>query len=179
MKKLLSALLLPLLSLRLIASVSAEPANIPINFVQPEKFTDFRIQGRQEIVSAGIFREQVSAYLSPIVAKRFPGDTLTLKFTDIDLAGRIDPSKTRKLPNVRIDRNMASPLRMYFDYTLTDSHGKILASGSQSLVDADYLYRYNYYSNQAKSDTLFYEKATLNRWITTLSLSGAKVTAAK
>jgi hypothetical protein len=179
MKRLPSALFLPLFSLGLIASLSAEPANVRINFVQPEKFSDFRIQGRQENVSAGIFRDQVSAYLSPIVAKRFPGDTLTLKFTDIDLAGRIDPSKTRRLSNVRIDRNTASPLRMYFDYTLTDSHGKILASGSQSLVDADYLYRYNYYSNQTKSDTLFYEKATLNRWITTLSLSGAKVTAAK
>jgi hypothetical protein len=179
MKRLPFALFLPLLSLGLIASLSAEPGNVRINFIQPEKFSDFRIQGRQENVSAGIFRDQVSAYLSPIVAKRFPGDTLTLKFTDIDLAGRIDPSKTRKLSNVRIDRNMASPLRMYFDCTLTDSHGKILASGSQGLVDADYLYRYNYYSNQAKSDTLFYEKATLNCWITTLSLSGAKVTAAK
>jgi hypothetical protein len=179
MKKLLSALLLPLVILSLTAALSAEPGNVRINFVQPENFSDFRIQGRQENVSAGIFRDQVSSYLSPIVAKRFPGDNLTLKFTDIDLAGRIDPSKTRKLSNVRIDRNIASPLRMYFDYTLTDSHGKILASGSQSLVDVDYLYRYNYYPNQTKSDTLFYEKATLNRWIGTLSLSGAKATAAK
>ena len=179
MNKLLSALLLPLLGMGLTAALSAEPGNVRITFIQPERFSDFQIQGRQENVSAGIFRDQVSAYLSPIVAKRFPGDTLTLKFTDIDLAGRIDPSKTRKLSNVRIDRNIASPLRLYFDYTLTDSNGKILDSGSKSLVDADYLYRYNYYPNSTKSQTLFYEMATLNRWIGTLSPSEFRLTTAK
>ena len=114
-----------------------------------------------------------------MVAKRFPGDQLSLTFTDIDLAGRNDFSRTRKLANIRIDRNIASPLRLYFDYTLTDSRGKVLASGSKSLVDADYLYRYNYYPEQTKSKTLFYEMATLNRWIDTLNPSQVKVTAAK
>src|SRR6202011_4464123 len=146
MKKLFFALLLPSLSLGLtVAALSAEPGNVRINFVQPEKFSDFQIQGRQENVSAGIFRDQVSAYLAPVIAKRFPGDQLNLTFTDIDLAGRIDPAKTRNLANIRLDRNIANPLRLYFDYTLTDSSGKVLASGSKSLVDADYLYRYNYY----------------------------------
>jgi hypothetical protein len=177
MKKVLSALVLPLLSVGLVTAFSAEPGNVHIRFVQPEKFSDFRIQGREENVSAGLFRDQVSSYLAPIVAKRFPGDNLTLTFTDIDLAGRIDPSKTRKLNDIRIDRNIASPLRLYFDYTLTNSNGKILASGSKSLVDADYLYRYTYYPDQAKSATLFYEKVTLSRWIDTSDLSAVKVTA--
>jgi hypothetical protein len=170
------SLLLSVLCLELATAHSAEPANVRISFVQPEKFSDFRIQGRQENVSAGIFRNEVSAYLSPYVAKRFPGATLTLNFTDIDLAGRIDPSKTRKLPDARIERNIASPLRLYFDYTLTDSLGRIRATGSKSLVDSDYLYRYSYYANQTKSDTLFYEKVTLSRWLATLSPSGSNVT---
>ena len=179
MNKLLSALLLPLLSVGWTAAFSAEPGNVRITFVQPERFSDFRIQGRQENASAEIFRDQVSAYLSPILAKRFPGDNLTLKFTDIDLAGRIDLSKTRKLSNVRIDRNIASPLRLYFDYALADSKGKILATGSESLVDPDYLYRYNYYPDSTKSRNLFYEMATLNRWIGTLNPSELRVTTAK
>lgn len=179
MNKLLSALLLLLFSVGLTTAFSTEPGNVRINLVQPQKFSDFHIQGRLENDSAAIFRDQISSYLSPIVAKRFPGDTLTLTFTDIDLAGRIDPSKTRKLSNIRIDRNVASPLRLYFDYSLTDSHGKTLATGSKSLVDADYLYRYTYYSDQAKTATLFYEKATLYRWIDTSNLSEARVTAAK
>ncbi len=43
MKKLLSALVMPLLSMGLTAALSAEPGNVRISFVQPEKFTDFRI----------------------------------------------------------------------------------------------------------------------------------------
>jgi|HubBroStandDraft_2_1064218.scaffolds.fasta_scaffold140769_2 hypothetical protein len=179
MKKLSSALFWSLISLGLTATLSAEMANVQVNFVKPENFSDFRIQGRQENVSAGIFRDQISSYLSPIVARRFPGDSLNLKFTDIDLAGRIDLSRTRQLSNIRIDRNVASPLRMYFDFALTDAKGKILASGSKSLVDPDYLYRYAYYSERARSATLFYEKATLDRWIDTLTLSKAKVAVMK
>lgn len=177
MKKSCCSLLLSVLCLGLATAHSAEPANVRISFVQPEKFSDFRIQGRQENVSAGIFRNEVSAFLSPYVAKRFPGATLTLNFTDIDLAGRIDPSKTRKLPDARIERNIASPVRLYFNYALTDSYRRILASGSKSLVDSDYLYRYTYYPNRARSDTLFYEKVTLSRWLSTISPSGSNVTA--
>jgi len=177
MKKLFYSLALPILSLGLTAAFCTEAGNVRISFDHPEKFSDFRIQGRQENVSAGIFRDEVSSYLSPIVARRFPGSTLSLRFTDIDLAGRIDLSKTRKLSNVRIDRNIASPLRLYFDYALADSGGKILARGSKSLVDPDYLYRYNYYPNQTKGNTLFYEKATLNRWLGTVVPSYTNVTA--
>jgi hypothetical protein len=179
MKKLFFALFYSVICLSLTAALSAEPGNVRINFVQPEKFTDFRIEGRQENVSAVIFRDQVSSYLSAAVAKRFPGDTLNLTFTDIDLAGRIDFSKTRRLSNVRIDRNVASPLRLYFNYSLTDSRGSVLTSGSKNLVDTDYLYRYNYYPDQTKTRTLFYETATLNRWIDTLNPSDFKVTTAK
>jgi Protein of unknown function (DUF3016) len=175
-KKFFYSLVLPILSVALSAASYAEAGNVRISFDHPEKFSDFRIQGRQENVSAGIFRDEVSSYLSPIVTKRFPGSTLSLNFIDIDLPGRIDLSKTRKLSNVRIDRNIASPLRLYFDYALTDSRGKILSSGSRSLVDPDYLYRYTYYPNQTRSDTLFYEKATLSRWLGTVVPSNTTVT---
>jgi len=114
MKQLCCYLLLPILGLGLTAVLSAEPSNVRISFVRPERFSDFRIQGRQEIASAAIFRDNVSTYLSPVVAKRFPGCTLSLKFTNIDLAGRIATSVPLRLSNIRIDRNIASPLRLYF-----------------------------------------------------------------
>jgi hypothetical protein len=175
MKQLFRYLLLAIFGLRLTAVLSAEPSNVSISFVQPERFSDFRTQGRQEIVSAAIFRDNVSTYLSPIVAKRFPACTLSLKFTNIDLAGRIATSHPLKLNNVRIDRNVALPLRLYFDYKLSDSRGRTLAAGSKGLVDTDYKYRYNYYSNQTKTETLFYEKAALYRWLRTVAPSGVNV----
>jgi hypothetical protein len=168
-------LLLPLLSLGACAVLASEPSNVRIEFVHPERFSDFSIQGRQEIQSASIFRDRVSEYLSPNVARRFPGATLTLRFTDIDLAGRLEPWRIRKFTNVRFDHNVASPLRLFFDYTLTDSKRSVLASGSKSLVDGDYLYRYAYYPNIEKTQTLFYEKVTLKRWLDYLTPSGSAV----
>ena len=168
-------LLLPLLSLGTWTALASEPSKVRIEFVHPERFSDFSIQGRQQIQSASIFRDRVSAYLSPNVARRFPGATLTLRFTDIDLAGRLEPWRIRKFTNVRFDHNVASPLRLFFDYTLTDSKGSVLASGSKSLVDGDYLYRYAYYPNIEQTQTLFYEKVTLKRWLDYLTPSGSTV----
>jgi len=168
-------LLLPLRSLGMWAALAGEPSNVRIEFVHPERFSDFQILGLQEIKSAPIFRDRVSAYLSPVVARRFPGATLTLKFTNIDLSGRLEPWRIRKFTNVRFDHNVASPLRLFFDYTLTDSIGRVLTSGSTSLVDGDYLYRYAYYPNIEQTAPLFYEKVTLYRWLNYLTPSGSTV----
>ncbi len=168
-------LLLPLLSLGAWTVIASEPTNVRIAFVHPEHFSDFRIQGRQEIQSASIFRDRISAYLSANVARRFPNATLRLRFTDIDLAGRSEPWRIRKFTNVRFDRNVASPLRLFFDYSLTDSKGKVLAEGSKSLVLGDYLDRYAYYPNIEQTQTLFYEKVTLDRWFDSLTPSVSTV----
>jgi hypothetical protein len=168
----------PLLLLGFSAGNALAADNVRIEFVHPERFSDFRIRDRQEIASASMFRDEVSSYLSPKVHRRFPGATLTLKFTDIDLSGRLEPWRISRFPKnigVRFDRNMQRPLRLYFDYTLTDPNGHVRTSGSAALVDVDYLHRYFYVSNEQKSDILFYEKATLERWVNSLSPAGAAV----
>jgi hypothetical protein len=176
MRKFFYSLLVPMVCLGLSTAHAALPSNVRIDFVHPERFSDFSIQGRQEIQSAPIFQDRISAYLSPSVARRFPGATLTLRFTDIDLAGRLEPWRIRKFTNVRFDRNMAAnPLRLYFDYTLTDSQGRILTSGSKALVDGDYIQRYIYYPNSERWATLFYEKVSLRRWFDYLTPSGPTV----
>lgn len=165
-----------LLSFGIDNALAAEPNNVRIEFVHPKQFSDFRIQGRDERQSAPLFRDEISSYLSPSVAKRFPGETLTLKFTDIDLAGRLEPWRIRRFNNVRFERDIgATPLRLYFDYTLTDPKNRVIASGSAGLVDTDYLARYNYYSPNQRTETLFYEKVTLEKWLGSLTPTFASV----
>jgi hypothetical protein len=166
-------LVLPLLMIGACAALSSDPENIRLEFVHPDRFTDFRIQGRQEIASTQIFRDQVSSYLSPVVAKRFPGATLSLKFTDIHLAGRYEPSRIRNFNNVRFDRDIASPMRLEFQYALVDRKGTVITSGSKSLVESEYLRRYINYPDSEKVSTLFYEKVTLARWLSSLAPSGS------
>jgi DUF3016 family protein len=169
-------LLLLLLSFGAGNAIATEANNVRIEFVHPERFSDFRIQGREERQSVPIFRDEISSYLSPNLSRRFPGAKLTLKFTDIDLAARLEPWRISKFTNVRFARDIgAVPLRFYFDYTLTDSKNRVVASGSASVVDTDYIARYNYYSANQRSQTLFYEKVTLARWLNSLNPATASV----
>jgi Protein of unknown function (DUF3016) len=175
MRKLFHLLLASMVGFGLSTARAAETSNVGIDFVHPERFTDFRIQGRQEIESAQIFRDQISSYLSPFVARRFPDATLSLRFSDIDLAGRLEPWRIRKFNDVRFDFD-GSPLRLYFEYTLTDSKGRGLASGSKGLAESYYLNRYIGYPSSEKVSILFYEKVTLSRWLSSLTLSGSHFT---
>lgn len=173
MKAFFYSLIVPMIGFALSTVQAAEPGNVEIGYVRPERFTDFRIQGRNEMDSARIFRDQISPSLSAIMAKNFPGATLSLTFTDINLAGRYASSRIRNFNNVRFDREGASPLRLEFQYRLTDSKGRVLTAGSKSLVDSDYLRRYINYPNSDKVTTLFYEKTTLTRWLDDLTPSGS------
>jgi hypothetical protein len=174
MRKFLYLLLVPMISLGLFAARAAEPSNVRVNFVHPEYFTDFRIQDRDERASVPIFRDEVSSYLSPIVAKRFPGKTLTLTFTDIDLAGRL--GNRAILNDVRFNRELGpSPIRLSFNYAVTDSKGSVVAGGSKALLAQDYLRDYVWYPQSLKTSTLFYEKATLLKWVRGLEPSSPKL----
>jgi hypothetical protein len=169
MRKLFYLLLVPMVSVGLSNAHAGAPSNVRIKLVHPERFTDFRIQGLNEIASAPIFRDDMSTHLSPLVARRFPGKTLTLTFTDIDLAGRLEPWRIRRFNDFRFDRDFQSPLRLYFDYTLADSKGTVLAAGSQSILDQDYLHRYIDYPISQKVSPLFYEKVNLSNWVRRLA----------
>ena len=166
---------LPLLLLSFGSGNVLATNNVRIEFVHPERFSDFRIQGWTETESAGIFRNKISNFLSPTVAQRFPGATLTLKFTDIDLAGRYRWGSVRRFNNVRFARDFQSPIRLFFDYTLTDPKGRILASGSTGVTNNEYLYHYNYYPLNQRTDTLFYESVTLDRWVSALTPTNRSV----
>ena len=174
MRNFLYLLLVPMVSVGLSNTHAAEPSNVRINFVHPKYFTDFRIQDRDENASVPIFRDEVSSYLSPIVAKRFPGETLTLTFTDIDLAGRL--GNRASVNQVRFNRELGpSPIRLSFNYAITDSKGSVVAGGSKALLAQIYLRDYDWYPPSVKTSTLFYEQATLLKWVRGLEPSNSKL----
>jgi hypothetical protein len=63
-------------------------AVVTVQYVNPQNFTDFRVQGRDVRHSTSVFTQEVTRALEPVMRSRFPGDLLTLRFTNIDLAGR-------------------------------------------------------------------------------------------
>ncbi len=149
------------------SALAATSSNVIMTFVHPERFTDFRVQDRNEQDSAVRFAREMSSLLAPTVAKQAPGCTLEFRFTDIDLGGRYERQLIRRFNDVRFYHNGREPVRFYFDYTLTDPRGRVLARGSDSATDVLYLGKYPSEPVQLPFEEFFFEKQALMSWITT------------
>jgi len=161
------------------SALAVSPANVVITYSHPEKFsgtssgyfTDFVVQDRSERETAARFAREMPSKLGPTLAKVAPGCTLTFQFTDIDLGGRYEP---RLGPNFRQIRfyngNGRDPVRLYFNYTLTDPRGRGLMHGSSAATDASYV---GFSPNlaiediQLKYDEFYFEQELLKSWIRT------------
>jgi Protein of unknown function (DUF3016) len=148
---------------------SAQPSNVTIQYVSPEKFTDFRIYGRDAQWSASYFASQISDYLSPRLNRKFPNAKVTLRFTDIDLAGRYKNSSQRG-PNVRVNRGVITPARMSFIFILQDGSSRTLASGSTRITDTSNP-RSTVARQRSASEPLYYEKQMLEKWLNSVKTS--------
>ena len=133
-------------------------AIVTVQYVNPQSFTDFSVQGRNVQSSATLFTQEVTSTLEPVMRSRFPGDTLTLRFTNIDLAGR---------GSTRIVRSN-TPARLSFDYVLRDSSGHTAASGSQRLTDT---LRRTSTRNPGQSSPVYLENRMLRRWLQSLPVT--------
>ena len=144
-----------------VAAASAPP--VTVQFVNPAKFTDFKVHGRDANYTASLFGGNVQDELRPLMRQKYPNCSLLLRFTDIDLAGRYTTAR-----NARVTSS-AHPARMSFDFVLADTNGKVLAKGSTRLTDSSGLSSGRY--DPRRSQLFYYERRTLNRWLRTLSTS--------
>jgi hypothetical protein len=146
---------------------SAQPGDVAIQYVHPEKFTDFSIYGRDYRWSASYFASEISGDLRPALQRRFPGSKLTLRFTDIDLTGSYRTTG-RGGRSVRVNRGETTPARMSFDFLLQDSAGKTLARGLTRVTDTAH---YGLRSHPSSSKPLYYEKRMLEKWLRSIRVS--------
>jgi hypothetical protein len=96
-----------------------------------------------------------------------------LRFTDIDLAGRL--GNRPRFNDVRFSHQWGPPIRLSFDYSLIDSKGSVVAGGSKNLLAQDYLHQYEYYPQSLKTSPVFYEEATLAKWVRGLEPTSARL----
>ena len=174
--------LIPLMMFCIIAPTFAtSSATVMMTFVHPERFTDFRAQDWPEQKTAAWFARDLTAALAPLVAIRAPGCRLNLQFTDIDLGGRYDYNRGPNFRQIRLYHNGHEPVRLYFNYTLTDPRGRVLASGPDSATAALYLGKYPSEPTYLPHEEFFFEKEVLFAWVKTKigSTSGNQTIAEK
>lgn len=150
--------LLPALALLFCAPLAAQP--VTVDFVDPENFVDarFRHGPGSDGERAEVLRE-IENHLHGLAGRHLPpGRTLAIEVRDVDLAGRIEP--TRGMPGeIRVLRSATWP-SITLRYRLADAE-RTLAESSERIVDTNYQTRILLY---ARSDRLRYEKAMLDDW---------------
>ena len=145
-------------------SVRATPsarATVRIDFVDPARFTDFRVNNRDFQHSSTVFTRDVTSALLPVMARRFPGHALNLQYTNIDLASRrtSGPQGLSVVPaNARAS--------LAFNYVLKNPAGRTVASGSRRLVESA-----PGSFTQSRSHPVQIESDLMQRWLRTLRVS--------
>jgi Protein of unknown function (DUF3016) len=135
-------------------------AVVTVQYINPQNFTDFSVQGRDVQSSTSTFTREVTRTLEPVMNSQFPGYVLTLRFTNIDLAGRT----TAGPRPVRVVQTR-HPARLSFNYVLQDKSGHSAASGSRTLVQSSAR------TSTGRPGTLDTETQMLRRWLRGLSVA--------
>ena len=146
-----------------VQSFAGEAARAVVHFEQPEKFTDFgdSLTGGTE-KSRPHYMHVLQTLVEEEAARILPkGQTLTITFTDIDLAGSYLPSAPSN-EHVRVMKEVFAP-HMKFTYSITDAAGKVIKEGTENLTDLSFMSR----TGPNRSDELFFDKAILQDWLRT------------
>lgn len=156
---------LRLISVILIAFPTALIAQeIVPEFEDVSKFTDFSVSGLSEEKTLSIFVAELENDLERMAKRNLlEGDVLVLRFTDIDMAGDIQPWRNRTNADIRYIESIYPP-RLKFHYTLKDAAGGIVAEGEESISDLAYQMNPSA-SMRVGFQSFFYEITLLGDWM--------------
>jgi len=152
------------LLLATIASLSSVTAQeIVGEFTNIEKYTDFSVSGLSEEKTLSIFESEFEDEMKSVAKKYLKeGEVLTITFTDIDMAGDIQPWRNRHNADIRYIESIYLP-RLKITYVLKNAAGEVVAEGEESLSDLSYQM-----NSMAHMRTqylhFFYENDLLKNW---------------
>jgi hypothetical protein len=144
--------------------VSLSAGQIVAEFEDVDNYTDFSISGLSEEKTLKIFQSELESELE-IFARKYvsEGNTLTLVFTDIDMAGDIQPWRNRHNADIRYIERVYPP-RLAFRYKLEDSEGTVIAEGEESISDLAFDFSV-IAPIKTQYMSFFYETNLLGDWI--------------
>lgn len=142
-------------------AVIGQDSRINVQFVEPENFTDVRDSYTS---TTDHHRAWVLGEVRKFLQKR--GESalredlhLTVRITDIDLAGDFEPWRFRFNDDIRIVKDIY-PTRIKLQFQLVDSAGNVVAEGERKLTDFGHITTFS-----PSSDSLRFEKEVLRDWL--------------
>jgi hypothetical protein len=146
------------------AAAAPSGSSVTVTYVNPEKFTESRMYGRQDRFNRVDYLAQLKAYLvkqGQAILK--PGQSLHVDITDIQLAGSYEPWRGPQWSYVRIMRDVYPP-RIDLNFKLVGQDGNVLREGKRVLRNIDYLHS-GVSLPGAEGAPLYYDKMLLRRWL--------------
>ncbi len=162
-----SLLLSGLLATTSLFAITNNPAKQPdsrikVVFDHPEKFTDVKDalmpteKGRDDIL------RDLRESFQQAAERRLPeGYTMTITFSDIDLAGDFEPQHGPEWDNIRVVKAIYPP-NFEFTYTITNGVGEVVKEGKEKLRDLSFDMRIG---SMHRPDSLHIEKDMLEDWL--------------
>ena len=89
------------------------------------------------------------------------GHTLSVTFTDIDMAGDFEPWRGVRFDDVRIVKDIYPP-RIVLSFRLTDADGNVVKQGKRDLRDIAFMMKI---TMGFRDDSVRHEKALLDDWL--------------
>jgi Protein of unknown function (DUF3016) len=135
-------------------AAGAASAEVSVNFIEPGRFTDlpFTEWDRKEVL------KELTEHFTKLGARLPPGQNLRIDVKDVDLAGRMYPS--RRGQDLRVIRDGAEWPRIDLHYAI-ESNGQVVRSGDAQLRDMAFMQHIGRYSD---GDSLRYEKQMIDEW---------------
>jgi hypothetical protein len=117
------------------AGTALYAAEVQPEFENVKDFTDFSISGLSEEKTLRIFQAELDDALPQFAEKHLRGgERLVIRFTDVDMAGDIQPWRNSTNADIRYVEAIYPP-RLKFRYQLTDSEGAVVDEGEDSISD--------------------------------------------
>lgn len=146
-----------------LASLSAQ--SLQTDFTDPTEFRDLSVNGLNEERSLRIFKTELSENITRAVKRYLPeGTTLQITFTDVDMAGEIQPWRNIHNADIRYIERIYPP-RLKFTYQLIrDDSSEVITEGEESI--SDLAFQMNPAASiRARHESFFYETELLADWI--------------
>lgn len=145
---------------------------ISVEWVEPKSFRDVK----DGTFSSAKFRKnvfsQLEKHLNKLANDLPEGQSIRFKFTDVDLAGRVEPASfigfSRSLDDIRVMRNIDIP-RIKFEYELLNGKGEVIRAEEVNLKNMNYL---NEAGMTSRHKPYKYEKRMLSKWFSKNIIDG-------
>lgn len=136
-------------------------ARAEVNFFEPRKFTDVKDSSMGDYERT-TYLDQIRDHLLEQAKYFVPdGHTLSVTFTDIDMAGDFEPWRGPRFDDIRIVKDIYPP-RLVLAFQLKDADGKVVKEGKRELRDLAFMMKI---TMAFRDDPVRHEKGLIDDWL--------------